>query len=319
MKVFVSWSGTRSRLIARELSAWLKDVFQGIETWMSEADIKAGARWADKLSEELQRSNFAVMCLTPENMGSPWMLFEAGAISRSVEHGGVVPYCYQLGIAEVAFPLSQFQGVVADREGTYKLLESINAIRQRTLPADQLMRTFERWWPDLEARLAEVPAESSNRADVSKYDVFMAAPMASLPAGDYATFRLEMLNVIEQVKSSCGMQRIFFSGADLEDSSQFQPAAVGAEEDFQAIRASRNFMMVYPGKCLSSCLVEAGFALSMRMPSVFLVRNRRDLPYMLQEVAQGRSNVHVFEYRDSEDLLRSIKNSGVRLFPDCRR
>ena len=103
MKVFVSWSGTRSRLIARELSAWLKDVFQGIETWMSEADIKAGARWADKLSEELQRSNFAVMCLTPENMGSPWMLFEAGAISRSVERGGVVPYCYQLGIAEVAF------------------------------------------------------------------------------------------------------------------------------------------------------------------------------------------------------------------------
>ena len=56
----MSWSGTRSRLIARELSAWLKDVFQGIETWMSEADIKAGARWADKLSEELQRSNFAV-------------------------------------------------------------------------------------------------------------------------------------------------------------------------------------------------------------------------------------------------------------------
>ena len=38
-------------------------------------------------------------------------------------------------------------------------------------------------------------------------------------------------------------------------------------------------MMVYPGKCLSSCLVEAGFALSMRMPSVFMVRNRRDLPY----------------------------------------
>ena len=68
MKVFVSWSGTRSRLIARELSAWLKDVFQGIETWMSEADIKACARLGgDKLSEELQRSNFAVYVSLPRD------------------------------------------------------------------------------------------------------------------------------------------------------------------------------------------------------------------------------------------------------------
>ena len=85
------------------------------------------------------------------------MLFEAVTYRREVSKGRVVPDCYQLGIAEVPFPLSQFQGSRRG-PGGYLQIARIDKwlVRQRTLPADQLMRTFERWWPDLEVRLAEV-------------------------------------------------------------------------------------------------------------------------------------------------------------------
>jgi len=34
MKVFVSWSGDRSKVVAESLSKWLPDVFQDLTIWM---------------------------------------------------------------------------------------------------------------------------------------------------------------------------------------------------------------------------------------------------------------------------------------------
>jgi hypothetical protein len=49
---------------------------------MSAADIDKGAKWSTEISRELEQANFAVSCLTPENLNEPWLLFEAGALSK---------------------------------------------------------------------------------------------------------------------------------------------------------------------------------------------------------------------------------------------
>ena len=159
MKVFVSWSGNRSKVVAASLSKWLPDVFQDLTIWMSAHNIDAGQRWGRELDEQLASTSFGILCLTPENISSAWLLFEAGALSKMIGEAKVVPYLFQLLTTDVPYPLAQFQGVEATSEGTLDLLRSINSSLERALPPDRLERLFQKWWPDLESALKSVPAD----------------------------------------------------------------------------------------------------------------------------------------------------------------
>jgi hypothetical protein len=98
-----------------------------------------------------------VICLTPENLENPWLLYEAGALSKSVEGSSVVPFLLGVRKADVKGPLAHFQGADADIEGTRLLLGSINADLGRlgeTALSDLLFtEAFELWWPRLEKNL----------------------------------------------------------------------------------------------------------------------------------------------------------------------
>lgn len=54
--------------------------------------------------------------------------------------------------------LSQFQGVDANKEGTFKLVLSINdALGNPLLDEERTRRAFAVWWPHLEKTLSEIP------------------------------------------------------------------------------------------------------------------------------------------------------------------
>jgi hypothetical protein len=161
MKVFISWSGERSMAVAVALKMWLPYIFQDVEPWMSDHDISAGSRWANDLNAELESSNFGILCLTPENIRAPWMLFEAGSLAKTVQVARVVPYRLGLTATDVEPPLSQFQGVNADEDGTFRLLISINDARGVVMPIDMLQRIFEKWWPELKDNLENIPSTSN--------------------------------------------------------------------------------------------------------------------------------------------------------------
>src|SRR5438045_1936561 len=109
MKVFISWSGTRSRDVAESLHEWLPYVINAVEPWLSSADIEKGARWALDLAQELESTSVAVICLTKENLNAPWILFEAGALSKTVGKSFVCPYLFGLDRIDLTGPLLQFQ------------------------------------------------------------------------------------------------------------------------------------------------------------------------------------------------------------------
>jgi hypothetical protein len=155
--VFLSWSMDRSKAVASALRAWLPRVIQACEPWMSAEDIHAGKRWRREVAQHLAALKIGVLCLTPENVQRPWINFEAGALSRSVsDDSRVIPYCFGLGPADYGDPLGDFNGVKADREGTLKLVRSINAAMDKRLKEDDLDRVFDRMWGDLETELANV-------------------------------------------------------------------------------------------------------------------------------------------------------------------
>jgi hypothetical protein len=53
---------------------------------MSNEDIERGARWNIELVSRLEKARFRLICLTLDNIEKPWILFEAGALTKSLEN-----------------------------------------------------------------------------------------------------------------------------------------------------------------------------------------------------------------------------------------
>jgi hypothetical protein len=123
---------------------------------MSQHDIEAGSRWGNELGIQLEEANFGIICITPENIAAPWLLYEAGCLGKSIEQSRVIPYRIDIAAADVPFPLAQFQNVNADKEGTLKLLESINSVNSSKLEPERLKRLFEKLWQDFEKTILDV-------------------------------------------------------------------------------------------------------------------------------------------------------------------
>jgi len=58
MKVFITWSGLRSKMLADALRKWIPLVLPNVTPFMSSDDIPTGARWLQNISSELESSNF---------------------------------------------------------------------------------------------------------------------------------------------------------------------------------------------------------------------------------------------------------------------
>lgn len=161
MKVLISWSGEPSRTVAHTLRTWLPLVIQSVKPWVSEADIKAGARWGTELSVELNDTKFGIICLTRSNQRAPWIMFEAGALAKTLEGTYVVPYLIDLNPADVEpGPLTQFQAKRATRDETWALVQTVNSASEAPLQEVPLSTLFDVLWPQLEKTLAALPQEN---------------------------------------------------------------------------------------------------------------------------------------------------------------
>lgn len=162
MKLFISWSGENSKRIAYALRDWLPMVLQAVKPWMSSYDIEKGNRWHSEMTFQLQESSFGILCLTPDNLNAPWVLFEAGALSKSIDGSHVVPYLYGFDPSELRGPLVQFQAALANKEDTKRLIFSLNRVLEENRLAESVLdEIYEIMWPRLEAKLREIPVSTT--------------------------------------------------------------------------------------------------------------------------------------------------------------
>ena len=151
MKIFVSWSGTQSHEAATALKNWLPYIFTDAQVFVSSEDIRKGKRWLSEISKELSTTNFGIVCLTQDNLESPWILFEAGALSKLKSAQVCTLLFGNLRNADVEGPLSNFQSTIFNRGDFLKLIQSINSkLGKSRLEEQRLKAMFEKWWPDLD-------------------------------------------------------------------------------------------------------------------------------------------------------------------------
>ena len=134
MKVFISWSGNDSRQAAELLKRWLPNVIQEVEAWLSTHDIGKGEKWFSNLSETLSKIEFGVLVVTKTNYKAPWIIYEAGALSKTVQ-SRVIPILCDMNILHIAnTPLSQFNCALANKHEFWAVIAAINAKCQRQDP-----------------------------------------------------------------------------------------------------------------------------------------------------------------------------------------
>lgn len=174
MKIFISWSGPSSRGVAEILRVWLPKVLQTVVPYVSSEDIDKGTRWSAEISSQLKDSNYGIICVTADNIAAPWLNFEAGALSKSVEESRVSPFLFGIDKNSVSWPLKQFQSTVYEHDDMLKLVASINNVCDKPLDKALLEETFETWWPKLQDKmdqLVAVPPDMSAPADAGRSDV----------------------------------------------------------------------------------------------------------------------------------------------------
>jgi TIR domain len=126
MEIFISWHGKRSHAVAVALRDWLPLIVNAFKPWLSSADIDKGARWRTELATKLGSVTAGIFCLTPGNLTAPWLIYEAGAISRTPEKTYVCTLLVDLQPSDVKDPLAQFQATKATKEDIHQLVKNLN-------------------------------------------------------------------------------------------------------------------------------------------------------------------------------------------------
>src|SRR5262249_31004438 len=118
--IFLAWSGPKSKAVGDLLRQFLADVVPGVEPFISFLDIEAGSNWQDRLHDRLSMSRLGLLIITSENVGNPWMHFEAGVLSGKGRR--VIPYFVDIEPGEVPRgPLDRLQAKRIDRDSTWEL------------------------------------------------------------------------------------------------------------------------------------------------------------------------------------------------------
>lgn len=162
--------------------------------------------------------------------------------------------------------------------------------------------------------------ESENSSSVEtmniKYELFLASPMASFDSDEmYIAERQNMLSLIETFRKECNFKSVMYAGKNIESMADFDAPDLSVKDDFEAIKESEYFVMVLPQKMPSSVLVEAGAALAQGKPSMYFVKNRSDLPFLLAHSEMAFKSVKIYEYSTIEDIKKLIVKHKKSLLP----
>jgi hypothetical protein len=159
MQVFISWSGDLSRELGETLRDWLPGVLQSVKPFFTPNDIEKGSRWGKDIANELGSSSVGIFCLTKENLTKPWLMFEAGALSKNLDASRVCPILFGVETTDLEGPLLQFQAAPFTKTEIKKLIKTINScLGEQKLDETVLNNVFDMWWPRLEEKVTEVMA-----------------------------------------------------------------------------------------------------------------------------------------------------------------
>jgi hypothetical protein len=258
VKVFISWSGEKSRDVANALREWLPQVLHAIDPFVSSKDIRAGTRWQAEIAGELDKTDFGLICVTQENQGAEWLNFEAGALAKSVESSRVVPLAIDLSPADIANPLGQFQAMRLTKADVTEVLISINEVTAEPIPVERLRKGVDKWWPELDENLmgiaqrnydAERPSAQPLRSDRELLEELLTSVRGLARGRELGRPPAKTLNSVTAILRPAltldyGEWSVYLDGDDVVVGL---PTGEAPPKGSQAARSLETVQVVYPG------------------------------------------------------------------------
>lgn len=168
MKVFISWSGEKSKKVAELVDEWLQCTIQSSQPWLSSRSIDRGALWFSEITAELADTTIGIICLTKENKDKPWILFESGALAKGLNSNRVCTLLIDLDPADLENPLAQFNHTIYTKSSLQQLLNTINSLSEIPLKPSILEKVFEKYWSEFELKFNAILDEEPPKASSGK-------------------------------------------------------------------------------------------------------------------------------------------------------
>lgn len=307
--VFISWSGEDTKLVAGFLHEILSERFykKGLVFFYS-PEIPTGSIWVNSILTNLERCCFGIICMSIHNIDSPWLNFEAGAISKTYydRNKQKIPAnsIYTFNIEHInpkklKGPLSIFQ--VNNKEINQRFQELYGKINHLLNEEDKYT---------LEA-INKIACEDSksfsnklNKENNNELDIFISFPIKGTTDLDK---KVEILRRIVKKLQNKGLN-ILCSAID----SKIRDDDRVALDRINSIKRCKAYVIIHPERTtMSFTLVECGIALALKKPTILLGKNNEDsFPKVLVDMAnigtqlEGIQELH--PYVDEEDLFVKI-------------
>lgn len=332
MHVFISWSGENSQIIANALSKALEAIFENgketFSTFISSTNITSGAEWFNSIEENIAKSDCAILCCTPENIKAPWLNFEAGACKMQINtNANVIPFLIGMRAQELKPPLGNLHCVEFSCRGFKKLVKDINTIgndlstlspaqldsmsenefntKLQTSRIKKILRTY-----NLSIPLSLDSVYPKGTTMTVKKRVYISSPMASLSNDDYLRFQKDMVQIQHALKKYCKAS-IFYPGEKISSKDRFDGKQKAIKVNFSKLGESEYLLVVYPNCLASSVLTEIGYAIALSKKIIVFVKDKSDLPYILQEADIAIDNFHLYTYGKIDDIIHQISSNGT--------
>lgn len=248
--IFISWSGSESQSIAKNIKEWLLAFFsERIDVFFTPDDIETGRRWSQELAQKLQNCDIGIFIYTRRNLDNLWMAFEAGALSKKIESSRVIPVVFGAHITDINIksPISQFQARRFEQESMLKILEDINNLLPEAKSKDDLKRHMHFSWNTLENEITRIldnlPDEpTAEKTNIGETLDNMYALMRSSPLYE-ASFTRELIDLAQQIKTTQKGSYLFIGG----EKPAFSALIAATMRAKETIRSTRFFPMAITG------------------------------------------------------------------------
>lgn len=157
LSIFISWSKRCSGDIAKEIKQWIEENVAQVSVFISH-EIGAGEKWQRVIDDKLTNADMGIIVLTPENINSAWVLFEAGAIYN--KDGKILPLLCGREAGKIEGPLKNLNYVDFSKKGIKKLLEQINTQLGLSMTDNAIKNSIEGTWANLEGKIAPLIEKS---------------------------------------------------------------------------------------------------------------------------------------------------------------